>query len=92
MTEAIINDIIAGRDGKDGKSNTKDDGWESVDEVIGQTGMNPSLREKVTTTERKFVRIISVGEVNKVRSGIWCILQAGEGGVIPVFWREEAMP
>jgi hypothetical protein len=54
--------------------------------------MSPALKDRITTTERKFIRVIAIGEVQGVRSGIWCILQAGEGSVIPVFWREEAMP
>ena len=54
--------------------------------------MNPALQDRLTTTERKFVRIISDGEVHHVKSGIWCILQVTEGQVVPVFWREEAMP
>jgi len=92
MEEWVVNDIIDMRDGEDGKANTKDDGFDSVDEVVSKTGMNPALKDRLTTTERKFVRIISVGEVHHVKSGIWCILQVTEGQAVPVFWREEAMP
>ena len=92
IEEWVVNDIISMRDGEDGKPNTKDDGFDSVDEVVSKTGMNPSLKDRLTTTERKFVRIVSIGEVHGVKSGIWCILQVTDGQIVPVFWREEAMP
>lgn len=58
--------------------------------VLGIT--DAAVKEKLTVTERRFVRVISKGEVQNVRSGIWCILQAEESGVTPLFWREEDMP
>ena len=54
--------------------------------------MNPSLRDLVTVTERKYLRVVSMGDVDGVRNGIWAVFQTDEGGVVPVYWREEAMP
>ena len=91
VPDFVIEDIIAGRAGQDGQENTKDDGWESVDEVISQTGLDDSLRDKITTSDRRYVRVESIGEVQGVKNGIWCILSVDEGSVTPVFWREENM-
>jgi len=33
-----------------------------------------------------------VGDVEGVRSEIRAVIQASQGGIIPVYWREEAMP
>jgi general secretion pathway protein K len=88
----VVDDIIKYRSGQDGEMGTKDDGFESIEDVAAKTGLNPSLKDRITTTERKYIRVVSIGEVQGVKSGIWCILQAGDASVIPVFWREEAMP
>lgn len=93
LEEFDVDDIIAGRMGTDQTEGTKDDGYESVDDVMGKLGItDAAVKEKLTVTERRFVRVISKGEVQNVRSGIWCILQAEESGVTPLFWREEDMP
>ncbi|HMO49506.1 MAG TPA: type II secretion system protein GspK [Kiritimatiellia bacterium] len=92
IEEYVIDAILEYRTGVDGIPNTKDDGFRDVDEVITKTGLDPQLRDLITTTERKYLRVVSIGEVDGVRNGIWAVLQAGEGGVLPVYWREEAMP
>ncbi len=92
LDEYMVEDIIRGRSGLDGKDGTRDDGWESPDEAISSVGLPDGVRDKITTTDKKFVRVISIGEVYSVRSGIWAVLQYAEGKVVPVYWREEAMP
>ena len=92
IEEYVIDAILEYRTGVDATPNTKDDGFRDVDEVISKTGMSASLRDLITTTERKYLRVVSVGEVEGVRNGIWAVIQAGEGGIVPVYWREEAMP
>ncbi|HBA84831.1 MAG TPA: hypothetical protein DCZ95_12120 [Verrucomicrobia bacterium] len=91
IDEWVVDDIVEGRVGKDQTEGTKDDGWDSVDEVMSQTGLNADLREKITVSDRKYVRLVSIGEIQGVKSGIWCILSADETSVTPVFWREETM-
>lgn len=91
IEEWVVDDIVEKRVGIDGAPGTKDDGFASVDEVISQTGMNAELKDRISTVDRKYIRVVSVGEVGDVRSGIWCILQVTEGQVVPVFWREEPM-
>jgi general secretion pathway protein K len=89
MDEYIIESILEKRKGFDGTPNTADDGIKSLDEI---SGLSPALKERLTTTERKYIRVMSIGEVQGVRSGIWCILTVAEQKVTPVYWREEAMP
>lgn len=91
IEEWVVEDILEKRLGVDGAGGTKDDGFESEDEVVAQTGMDPELKERITTRDRAYIRIVSVGEVQGVKSVVACIVQAGEGKVIPVFWREEMM-
>lgn len=91
--EWMADDIITLRMGQDGKPGTKDDGFDSVDDVVARTGINdPGFRDRITTSERKFVRVVSIGQVEEVRAGVWCILDADAGGTKAVFWREEMMP
>lgn len=92
IEDYVIDAILEYRTGVDALPNTKDDGFRDVDEVISKTGMDPSLRDLITTTERKYLRVVSIGDVEGVRNGIWAVLQTDDQGVIPVYWREEAMP
>jgi general secretion pathway protein K len=91
-----VDDIINGRAGEDEEPGTKDDGWESVDAVMAKLGLGgkdaEAVQSRITTTERTFVRVISKGEIEGIRSGIWAVFQADASGVIPLFWREEDMP
>lgn len=92
IEEYVIDAILEERKGLDGLPNTKDDGFRTVEDVVAKTGLDQQLAGLITTSERKYLRVISIGDIEGVRSGIWAVIQAGEGGVIPVYWREEAMP
>jgi hypothetical protein len=92
IEESVIDAILEYRTGIDAAPNTKDDGFRDVEEVITKTGLDPQLRDLITTTERKYLRVVSIGEVDGVRNGIWAVLQASDQNIVPVFWREEAMP
>jgi general secretion pathway protein K len=92
IEDVVIDAILEYRTGIDALPNTKDDGFRDIQEVITKTGLDPALSDLITTTERKFLRVISIGEVDGVRNGIWAVVQVADGEVIPVFWREEAMP
>lgn len=93
LEEYDVTDILQGRLGFDGEAGTKDDGFKTVDEVMALLGTSDErVRNAITVSERRYVRVISIGESYGVRSGIWAVLQVDEKGVTPVFWREEAMP
>ena len=48
-------------------------------------------RDKITTSPADYVRVISIGKVGNVKSGIWAVMQIKDGDLTPVFWREEDM-
>lgn len=84
--------IIEGRVGLDGVEGTRDDGYESVDEMIARTGLNAALKSNFSVRDLRYVRVVSVGDVQGVRSGVWAVYRIEGGQVLTVFWREEAMP
>lgn len=88
----VIDDILEYRSGEDGEMGTRDDGFDSVDDLISKTGFDPELRDKISVVDKKYLRVISIGEVGEVKNGIWAVYEAGDQGVRPVYWREEAMP
>ena len=67
-------------------------GFDSVDEMMQITGLDPSLAGQFTTVDRAFVRMKVVGEVGEVRSGIWAIYRLDGNVLVPHFWREEQLP
>ena len=91
MDEWVVDDILKYRDGDDALPNTKDDGFESVQDAISKTGMDPSLADKISVADRQFVRVTSIGENNGVESGVWAIFEVGDKKVTPIYWREEQM-
>lgn len=92
MDEFAVEAIMEGRLGLDGEPNTEDDGFESVDQMIQLTGLDPALAGLFTTRDRKFVRLKVVGEVGDVRAGIWAIYRLDGNRLVPHFWREEQLP
>lgn len=88
IDELVVQDILRARLGVDGRTGTLDDGIKDLNEIAGMT---PRVSKWLTVRDTKYLRVTSIGEVQGVRSGIWCILQAGDGKVSPVYWREEAM-
>jgi general secretion pathway protein K len=91
IPEEVVEDILRERAGVDGEMGTVDDGFENIDEVISKTGLPQTLRDQITTVERKYLRVISIGEVKNVKYGIWAVMLATQNKVIPVFWREEQL-
>jgi len=83
--------LLKYRLGDDGIPNTKDDGFESVQEAISKSGMDPALADKLSVSDRQFVRVISIGEDHGVQSGVWAIFEVGNNKVTPIYWREEQM-
>ena len=91
IDEWMVDEIITGRAGVDGTYGTDDDGWSSVQDVLAATGLPNSFGSQISTTERRFIRVTSIGEVQGVQTGIWAIFRMDNQGLIPVFWREEPM-
>ena len=87
----MIDAIMEGRAGLDGEFGTEDDGFSSNSEVLSVTGLGESFGARITTTERRFLRVTSIGEVKGVRAGIWAVMRQDGGRLVPVYWREEYM-
>jgi general secretion pathway protein K len=91
MDDWVVDDLLKFRLGDDGLPNTKDDGFSSVQEAISKSGMDPALADKISVSDRQFVRVVSIGENNGVRSGVWAVFEVGDKKVTPIYWREEQM-
>jgi hypothetical protein len=92
LNEQSVEALIEGRDGPDGEPGTKDDGFDSVDKAMAFIGLtNPETSSRLTTKGESILRVVSIGEVEGVRNGIWCILRAADKKVTPLFWREEPL-
>ncbi len=89
VDDLMVDEIMEARKGTDMVEGTEDDGIEDLNKI---SGMTPEIAKALTTSERKYVRIISKGEVGDLRSGIWAVLEVSEASIVPVFWREEDMP
>ncbi|MCO5069465.1 MAG: type II secretion system protein GspK [Kiritimatiellae bacterium] len=88
MDELVLEDIRRLRLGLDGQEGTLDDGIRDLNQIAGMT---PQIARWLTVRDTKFVRLVSMGEVQGVRSGIWAVLQVSGQSIVPVFWREEPM-
>ncbi len=92
LNEQNVEALLEGRNGLDGEPGTKDDGFESVDKAMAFIGLtNPETSSRLTTKGESILRVVSIGEVEGVRNGIWCILRAADKKVTPLFWREEPL-
>lgn len=84
----VVDDILSARLGDDGAANTEDDGFESVADAISKTGLDGSLAEKLSVSDRQYVRVVSTGEAGNVKAGVWAVFDVGNKEVIPLYWRE----
>jgi general secretion pathway protein K len=91
MDEWVVDDLLKFRMGDDGVPNTKDDGFTSVQEAIQKSGMDPALADKISVSDRQFVRVVSIGENAGVQMGVWAVFEVGQKKVLPLYWREEQM-
>ncbi|MGD9782911.1 MAG: general secretion pathway protein GspK [Kiritimatiellia bacterium] len=91
MDDWVVDDLLKNRLGDDGLANTKDDGFSSVQDAVSKSGMNSALADKLSVSDRRFVRVASIGENNRVRSGVWAVFEVGGKKTTPIYWREEQM-
>ncbi len=91
MDEWVVDDLLKYRLGDDGEPNTKDDGFESVQEAISKSGMDGALADKISVSDRRFVRVVSIGDSSGVKMGVWAVFEVGEKLATPLYWREEQM-
>jgi general secretion pathway protein K len=92
LDEVTVEGILEQRLGEDGEAGTRDDGFESIEDFLSIPGVDAGvIGSQITVDERRFVRVVSVGEVEGVRSGIWAVFMVDEERVLPLYWREEQM-
>jgi general secretion pathway protein K len=91
MDEWVVDDLLLYRLGEDGEPNTEDDGFESVQDAVSKSGMDSALANKISVSDRQFVRVISIGESGGVRMGVWAVFEVGRDRLTPLYWREEQM-
>jgi len=70
----------------------EDDGFNSPSEFISVAGLDPSWAGRLSTTDKKFIRITSIGEYEGVKFGVWCVFRQDGRKLLPVLWREETLP
>ncbi len=91
VDEWMVDAILEGRAGLDGEFGTEDDGFTDINEVLAVTGLGATFSGRITTTEHRFLRVISQGEVQGVRAGIWAVFRYDGASLVPLYWREELM-
>ena len=91
MDEFAVEDLLRYRLGDDGLPNTKDDGFASVQEAIAKSRMDPALADQISVSDRRYVRVVSIGDSNGVRMGVWAVFEVDRNKVTPLYWREEQM-
>ncbi len=87
----VVDDLLKYRLGDDETANTEDDGFESIAEAISKSGLDAALSDKLSVGDRSFVRVVSYGENNGVRAGVWAIFEVKRNKATPIYWREELM-
>jgi len=89
IDEIAVDAIMEGRLGPDGEAGTRDDGFKSVDEVIAAAGLPQSAARRITVSSRRYLRVVSTGQVGDLAVVIWCVLKCEGQRVQVVFWRED---
>jgi general secretion pathway protein K len=89
LSEGDADAIIENRAGTDREWNTRDDGYDSVEQMIQLTGVGAALAERFSVRNNRYLRIVSVGESGGVRYTIWCTMIVQGANMVPVAWREE---
>jgi hypothetical protein len=88
-----VEEILVLRNGPDGVEGTRDDGFRDTADALAQIGvLDPAFQERICTEERRFVRMVSIADIDGVRAGIWAILTVEADKAVPVYWREEPLP
>lgn len=95
----IIATIMEARLGPDLTRYTEDDGFNSVNEFLAITGLDPAYASSFTVNDNRFIRIVSTGEVTpakeddpKVTYVIRTTVRQDGREIIPISWHEELLP
>ncbi|MCC5849296.1 MAG: general secretion pathway protein GspK [Verrucomicrobia bacterium] len=92
IREEQVDRLLEGRLGIDGIAGTELDGFRTPQEAVAYANLPAEAAEWFTTSERRFIRVTSIGEAAGVRSGIWVIYEQRGQDLLTVFHREEELP
>lgn len=92
ITEEQIERLLEGRLGIDGIPGTELDGFRTPQEAVSYAGLPPAAADLFTTTERRFVRVTSIGESGGVRAASWTLFEQNGANLLTLFHREEELP
>jgi hypothetical protein len=53
--------------------------------------MDAALADRISVSDRRYVRVVSIGDNNGVRMGVWAVFEVDRNKVTPLYWREEQM-
>ncbi len=92
LDPGCADDLDMARYGDDGIAGTEDDVvFENMDELITSAPCLEEFRDRFEFTKATYVRIESIGEVNGIKSGVWCVLKVDKKTTEVVYWREEIL-
>lgn len=89
LDEFDIEQILERRTGIDEITGTEDDGFRSAQEVTSLIGADASFANRITTNDKRYIRVKSTGEVGGVTATVWCVYLFSNRDIMPVFWEEE---
>lgn len=91
IDEWVVDEIVELRLGPDGEAGTRDDGFNSIDEAVGMIPALQPHRDRITVSDVHYLRITSVGEVDRVENVVWGVMRVEGDELVPVYWREEPL-
>lgn len=92
LKEEDADRLIEGRTGPDEIPGTEDDGYPSTDRALAYAGLPGDVSNVFSTTDRRWVRVTSVGEAGGVRAAIWTLYEFTGRGLSVHAYREEPLP
>jgi general secretion pathway protein K len=81
--------LIEARRGVDGLEGTETDGFDSVPQALASAGLEEEYGAFFVTGRPEYVRVAVAGEVQGLRTAIWCVLHVSGPNITVVSWREE---
>jgi hypothetical protein len=92
LREEQIDKLLLERAGVDGEWNTEDDGYSSVAQALQLAGISGDAAGLFSVGDRSTVRIVSIGEVDGIRAGIWAVYEFSGQSLNLLSFREEEIP
>lgn len=92
LREDQIDELLEQRRGLDGLPGTEDDGFASVSEALQAARLPNDAGSLFSVGDRRWVRVVSIGEVDGVRAGTWAVYEFSGQTLTTLAFREEEIP